>query len=46
MCTLVLTYDLSKLTQKNINNLNRSVSGNEIEAIIIFNQRKVKEQMY
>jgi hypothetical protein len=38
-------HDLPKLSQEDINNLNRSIMSNEIEAVIkIFSQRKDQDQ--
>jgi hypothetical protein len=38
------TYDLPKLNLQYINNLNRCLTSNEIEAIIVSQQRKVQDQ--
>jgi hypothetical protein len=39
------TYDCSKLSQKNINHPNRSITWNEIEAVIVSQKRKVHDLM-
>jgi NADH/NAD ratio-sensing transcriptional regulator Rex len=37
------TYDLPKLSQEDINQLNRSITHNEIEAAIVSQKRKVQD---
>jgi hypothetical protein len=35
-------YDLPKLSQEDINNLNRATTSNETEAVIVSQQRKAR----
>jgi hypothetical protein len=39
------TYDLSKLNQEVINNLNQTITSNDMEAAIVFQQRKAQDWM-
>lgn len=40
------TYNLLKLSKKNINNLNRSITINKIEAVIVYQQRNSKSYRF